>query len=591
MFRLGIFLLIAFKWSYGSAATLDYPLLLLGSELEVCSSESMRRCKKSTRFDTDDFVEFTYKVDDTVISNLSSLHWRSERAQLLADWKLLLNALKKDQTELNERQWLNVIRNTEVERDGRVIRGAELLSQSHLIERRQILQIAQVPSFDYGVLGRGTRKLTKVALKQSRSPWTVSLLDEMIKAAKRLSGRRTVNVLFLTSANDDAFSVVDRYQQMFSQLNMEANWLPLDVAFWQAQSDKSCEKLESLRRSYMGQYRRDKIYPDLHQAQIEFCQSPSYLQELLEEAHVLFVASGEPENVIASVSHNSLAREFWQKVQTKFESDKLLVVAEGDASRAFGGRMQSQDKLVTILSGASHQSLLHKVVHSNYSLQDCEKWQLCPPQHASNQLIVLPQSLGLLEFGSVDNQVSNRGRVGRMVALQADTDNRFVFGIDENTALWFRMANDRQLAQMLMVSGEGGVTILDGKDKSKGTGVGLNVTALRLHYLTRGDKLVVKNGKVVTNFADWKYRVGTNSRPNIQSGKAFRGDNFKKTLNILCQTSSKSAMLKHLELGIGHQVSVVKSPQAMSASGSEQMFGVDQPVCSFRDYYLDIKRL
>jgi cyanophycinase len=97
--------------------------------------------------------------------------------------------------------------------------------------------------------------------------------------------------------------------------------------------------------------------------------------------------------------------------------------------------------------------------------------------------------LGFFEHGLVDQHFDSSARLGRMaVALQRlEPERRVGFGVDENSALVYRVGGDT-----LTVAGLGNVTILDGRrarwDK---VGDGFEMRGLSVSVLSPGDHLAV----------------------------------------------------------------------------------------------------
>ncbi|MEQ8221900.1 MAG: cyanophycinase [Candidatus Eremiobacterota bacterium] len=70
--------------------------------------------------------------------------------------------------------------------------------------------------------------------------------------------------------------------------------------------------------------------------------------------------------------------------------------------------------------------------------------------------LVLSEGPGFFRYGMVDQHFSQRGRLGRLVVAALKTNNKFAFGIDENTAMVVDNRNNT-----IEVIGEGGLTIVN----------------------------------------------------------------------------------------------------------------------------------
>jgi cyanophycinase len=70
--------------------------------------------------------------------------------------------------------------------------------------------------------------------------------------------------------------------------------------------------------------------------------------------------------------------------------------------------------------------------------------------------LLLSEGLGFFTYGMVDQHFSRRGRLGRLIVAALGTNNKFAFGIDENTAMVVDNLNNT-----IEVIGEGGLTIVN----------------------------------------------------------------------------------------------------------------------------------
>jgi cyanophycinase len=94
---------------------------------------------------------------------------------------------------------------------------------------------------------------------------------------------------------------------------------------------------------------------------------------------------------------------------------------------------------------------------------------------------------GFISSGLLDTHFSRRGREGRSIRLAADTGHRWVYGIDENTAL--KVTGAGTPLERLTVLGERGVGIFDLRAAITDTYQGQwRIRNVRWSYLTRGDE-------------------------------------------------------------------------------------------------------
>ncbi|SCL25115.1 cyanophycinase [Micromonospora nigra] len=110
---------------------------------------------------------------------------------------------------------------------------------------------------------------------------------------------------------------------------------------------------------------------------------------------------------------------------------------------------------------------------------------------------------GFFRDGLLDTHFSRRGREARSIRLAADTGNRRVFGLDENTAL--RVTGVGAGRQSLAVLGQRGVTVLDLR-RARVTGSDVwGIEGVRWTRLTDGDRYRSERWQPV--FAPNKQRV------------------------------------------------------------------------------------
>jgi cyanophycinase len=94
---------------------------------------------------------------------------------------------------------------------------------------------------------------------------------------------------------------------------------------------------------------------------------------------------------------------------------------------------------------------------------------------------------GFFTSGLLDTHFSRRGREGRSIRLASDTGHRWVYGIDENTAL--KVTGAGTPLETLTVMGEHGVGIFDLKDAVTDTYQGQwRIRNVTWSYLTNGDR-------------------------------------------------------------------------------------------------------
>jgi len=580
-------------------AKADYSMVLMGGGMQFCTSLEPRQCEKPLKIKSDSLVEFLYQVNPTNIQGIAESLWLENRTETRVHVIEALNQVAAiSKSEMSKRQLLNIFRKTELVSKGKKLSGAELLRSLHDNEFQLVMDWLQKPALDGAFFGQSDRKQIRVSLKNDKNPFTARVFKQFVGLTQQLSDHKKPTILFVTAGNSDVFAEVDLYQQVFKQLGVKANWLPLDAAFLYALLENEgtkekpyCANLDLYRQMKLHRFKRAKIYPDLASYQTELCLEPDKLSKMIDSAHGLFFADGNPNLIKRALFYeDGTASALLTNIKTRLANGELVVAADGGAARAMTASYESNG--VMMLAGNSHQALTSGSLASEKLLRGCEKQGACPPGYVKNGLVYQPSGgIGLFEFGIVDSRLSEKARQGRLIRLLADTPVRYGYGVDERTAL---LVNWQQLGDIelkMEVVGQNGVTIFDSKEVLPAKSFKRDIYSIKQHYITHGDQLFFRGNKLVVSFADWKYSSNKMSKPVIQSGNAFTKDNYRRTVNILCNTGAENATLKHSVVGKGHVIFVQKSRTSISLSGSRNINGKNYGYCSFRDYYVDVKAI
>ena len=593
-----LFYLAVILLSMGVRANDGYSIFLIGGGLKFCSSQDIAYCQKPLALKSKYLVDFSYLVTDENLNGIDAAPWLPHRAdikrQVLSALQQVSNTTKG---ELSRRQFTNAFRKTELMEANKKRSGAELLRELQVKEHQMLMDWLQQPAMDTGFLRLDRRKSVKVQVANSKSLFSVRVVKAFIQQASGLTNKEKPKIVVITAGRTDAFAEVDFYRQIFEQMGAEFVWLPVDAALMYAQLENIgskdnpyCRHLEVYRQQELGRFQRHTIYPDLAEYQLQFCQKPKRLLTELAEAQGLFIADGDPALIRRALIYNEgQDSQLLKGIRARAGSGKLVVAADGGGARALttGGDGTG----VMLIAGRSHQALSHGSFAGKQDLQGCEKQASCPPNYVTHGGVYEPGGgLGLFHLGIVDTQFSELARQGRLIRLLADTPVRFGFGIDERTALLVQ-TGDLAEGQRMEVLGENGVSIYDSLEVQKSSSFRREIRSIRYHLITQGDKALFNSNKLVISFADWKFSSNKMTRPVIQSGNAFRKDNFRRIVNMLCSTGAQNATLKHSVVGMGHVIYVQKSRTSISLFGRLNINGENYGYCSFRDFYLDVKAI
>ena len=127
----------------------------------------------------------------------------------------------------------------------------------------------------------------------------------------------------------------------------------------------------------------------------------------------------------------------------------------------------------------------------------------------------LGQGLGLFRWGVVDQHFLQRGRIGRLLIAARDCQQRFAFGVDENSALLVTGERAR-------VIGETGVLLIDLGRARRDDGDAL-LSDVRISYVDDGDSIDLRRGRVLPAADKQRTRVNRASyrRPAPVRRNAF----------------------------------------------------------------------
>src|SRR5690606_20900845 len=123
---------------------------------------------------------------------------------------------------------------------------------------------------------------------------------KIVELAQQVAGpTRKPRLLVVTASGRDPYAAVDFYTNLFEEAGAEVSWLPINAAYRAAQqnrvdNDPSCAQLPQYLAAYHGTYQRERIYPDLMQQQMTFCQQGSAAAvEQIRRADAIFINGGD----------------------------------------------------------------------------------------------------------------------------------------------------------------------------------------------------------------------------------------------------------------------------------------------------------
>jgi len=583
----------------------DYSMVLVGGGLNTCSSINVRDCSTTDTFTAAAKSADEYKLTAEFLANIADKEfWGEERIIEQQQTLALLEFIRSRVTNelISERELLRLWRSAEIEIDGIWVSGRTNFAALTERERNFVMDQLQVMAVasDNTKRSNPSRQKEYANLANTKDGFTVEIYRKIVELAQQVAGpQRKPRILIVTASGRDPLAAVDFYLNAFDEAGAQATWLPLNAAYQAAQQQKvnnkaSCDQLPQYLAAYHGTYQRGRVYPDLMQQLEGFCkQGSDAALDQIRRADAIFISGGDQSLTVQAFRHpDGTATAELKQIDSMLSAGQIVVAGTSAGTAVMSGGSYLGHKIPMITNGDSYNAMQFGAFDLPAPQPGCDKDQSCSNGLAENHLTYTAMGgLGLFPWGVLDTHFSERGRQGRLIRLQNDTQTRFGFGIDEATALMVAFGRDDNGPEVSMeVLGAGGVYIVDNeKTLSSGEGAAASITQVSTHYLTREDKLEIKEGNLRTRFADWKFAPNNTQAPMLSSGELFERDNYKQLAHLLCLTQSRQADGKAERIGQGHKISLYKDASSYARQGVYRQQDVDVQYCSYRNLLLDIQ--
>lgn len=583
----------------------DYSMVLVGGGLNTCSSVNVRNCSDAGTFSEVAKSADVYRLSAEHLANIAdNTFWSEERVieqqQTLALLEFLRSRVSGEQ--ITERELVRQWRSAEIEIDGIWVSGRINYNALTDRERNFVLDQLQVMATQDSQSRRGNDKRQKeyANLAKTRDGFTVEIYRKIVALAQQVAGpQRAPRILIVTASGRDPFAAVDMYTNVFEEAGAQVSWLPVNAAYQAAQhivvdGETSCEQLPQYLAAYHGTYQRARVYPDLMQQLETFCEQGSAAAvEQIRRADAIFINGGDQSLTLQAFRHeDGSATAELKQIESMLGAGQIIVAGTSAGTAVMSGGSYQGRKTPMITNGNSYSAMQFGAFDLAAPQPGCDKDRSCSNGLAEDHLTFSGQGgLGLFPWGILDTHFSERGRQGRLIRLQNDTQTRFGFGIDEATALLVAYGQQENAPEVEMeVLGAAGVYIVDNeKAQSAGEGAATSITQVSTHYLTREDKLEIKDGILRTRFAEWKFAPNNNQTPLLSSGDLFERDNYRQLAQLLCLTQSRQATAKAVRVGQGHAVRLYKDLSSYARQGVYRQQGNEVQYCSYRNLMLDIQ--
>ena len=582
----------------------DYSMVLIGGGLNTCTSASVRDCTDTDTFSAAAKAADVFMLTQEHLANIAdSTFWSEERVieqqQTLALLEFVRSRVGSER--ISERELARLWRSAEIEIDGIWVSGRVNYNALTDRERNFVFDQLQImASADKGSKRSAARQKEFANLAKTKDGFTTEIYRKIVELAQQVAGpSRAPRILVVTASGRDPFAAVDMYTNVFDEAGAQTSWLPLNAAYQAAQHElvdnkPSCDQLPQYLAAYHGTYQRERVYPDLMQQLQTFCkQGTDAAVEQIRRADAIFINGGDQSLTLQAFRQpDGTATAELKQIESMLGAGQIIIAGTSAGTAVMAGGSYQGRRTPMITNGDSYSAMQYGAFDLAAPQPGCDKDQSCSNGLAEQHLTFSGAGgLGLFPWGVLDTHFSERGRQGRLIRLQNDTQTRFGFGIDEATALLVAPGQQDNEPEVTMeVLGAGGVYIVDNeKTQSAGEGAATSITQVPTHYLTRGDKLELKEGNLRTRFAQWKFAPNNNQAPLLNSGDLFERDNYRQLAQLLCLTQSRQATARAVRVGQGHEIRLYKDLSSYTREGVFRQPGSETQYCSYRNLMLDIQ--
>lgn len=503
------------------ASSKEYEVMLIANDFEFCRSSANHLCKSSeiTTLVKEDYRRpIQYKLVISQIKKMMNVElWRPSRQAFRYDLQLLFNGIAKKAGigTLSYSQLINVWKSVAIKRDGKTISGHSLFLSMTKDELAMVLDHLEFEQVDYA----GRRLKEKISLVKSDKSSTIKFAKKIIKLAK--NDEQTPNVLIVPAGMRDSFVDVDSYVDLFNQLGANASWLPIDAALNKLLSDKKqCDALEKYRADVLNSYDRKRIYGDLIDTQMRYCNDSTLFNKAIADADAIIVIGDNPKLLNDSFMVNNLDNKLLQQIRKKIQVKELMIVAIGNMAK---GLVSKGTHGAVILQGDSQSAMTNGTSTSQQIEDVCKNYGSCETDYHS--VIYQLGGIGLIDFPIIDTNVSSSGNVARLAKVGLDSKLNMSLSIDRNTALLVRKVNKNNQVKVI---GEQGIVLLSQPNNS------VDLTNIKYSYFTPEDVINFDQKNITINYPDWKNPPEQSETELAHYKNLFYGDSFKRFSEQAC---------------------------------------------------------
>ena len=432
-------------------------LILAGGALKTCASLSAKNCKS-------DHVFVNAKTHALYEVNAESLsRYRKNSTEFGKFDEVLYSKLSNIYSSLGGAQYkknalFDALNDAGFHNDD--IRSLSDVSYFLLLDS---LEVSQVDT-------KGERLKERVSLAHTKEKASVDVYNAFLQAAKdkhrKKRVERRVRVGVITASSRDPFEAVDFYTGVFSNPNIDVQWIPLTPALQHAKfvSDmggKGCENLPYFRAQFTL-FDKARLYPERAEKQTAWCLDETLALDTLSNLDGLFFNGGDQSKTLAALTTpTGEPSTFLTHLRALWKADAIVVGGTSAGTAVQAGGFANGRPIPMLTSGDSEGVLSNGVFAVPPVSQRCEDGSGCENHLLDNAVTLNPVGgLGLFRYGLLDTHFSERDREVRLIAATAQSQQQFGFGVDETTALL--VEPETQANQLsFSVIGKGGVFIVD----------------------------------------------------------------------------------------------------------------------------------
>lgn len=266
-------------------------VVLLDEQLAFCSSMRTEHCRGQPDWSEQALTEVRYRIEPERVLRWALAQQLAMESRELSQWtEHLLSLAGDDPVNLSREEFITVLQQGRRSGDHADQAPAEFGqgdSQNNGVDQAVLdglLDFFQIEQPDHK---------EQVALDQSIDREAVSVLNDFVERAARVSERERPLIAVMTAAARDPYTDLAYYRQLFEQAGADVVWLPLDAAVRRARSDRNCLDLPRYQALELGVHDRQRHAPERFREQMIFCLDRNAGMERVATIDALFLNDGD----------------------------------------------------------------------------------------------------------------------------------------------------------------------------------------------------------------------------------------------------------------------------------------------------------